>query len=152
MTNYRGAQGFDVVLINDYTSAAQNQFVRDLITAYQPTLSVTFSPCGYACSDHASWFNKSYPASFRFEATIGDDNPFIHTANDTLSLSNNNANNAMKFTKLGLSYVAELAKGCISPRLACSGTEPARPLISVLKTTSKTGANSGSLLLDAISF
>lgn len=127
MTNYRGTQGFDIVLINDFTNAAQNQFVRDLITAYQPTLQVQSSPCGYACSDHAAWFNRSYPASFPFEAPIGNDNPWIHTANDTLSQSGNNANHALKFTKLGLSYVAELAKGCLSPRLACSSIEPARP-------------------------
>jgi leucyl aminopeptidase len=152
MTNYRGTQGFDIVLINDFTSAAQNQFVRDLITAYQPTLVVNSSPCGYACSDHASWFNKSYPASFPFEAPIGNDNPWIHTASDTLSQSGNNANHALKFTKLGLSFVAELAKGCISPRLACSASEPTRPLGSVRKVTSKTAANSGALLLDAMSF
>ena len=77
---------------------------------------------------------------------------YLHTANDTISQTNNNANNAIKFTKLGLSYVAELAKGCISPRLACSAVEPTRPLNSVFKTEGKTGANSGSILLDAMSF
>ncbi len=152
MTNYRGTQGFDVVLINDFTNAAQNQFVRDLITAYQPTLVVNSSPCGYACSDHASWTNKSYPASFPFEAPIGNDNPWIHTSSDTLSQSGNNANHALKFTKLGLSFVAELAKGCISPRLACSAIEPARPLSSVFKLANRTKESSGSLLFDAMSF
>lgn len=152
MTNYKGTQGRDMVFITDFTNAAQNQFLRDLMTAYQPTMIVANSTCGYACSDHAAWFNRSYPASFPFEAPIGNDNPTIHTANDTLAQSNNNANHALKFTKLGLSYVAELAKGCISPRLACSSIEPARPLASSFKLTSTGKGTSGSVLLDAMSF
>ncbi len=120
MTNYKGTQGYDMVMITDFTNAAQNQFIRDLMTTYQPTVLVGNTSCGYACSDHASWTNKSYAASCPFEAPIGNDNPQIHTANDTLALSNNNAVQALKFTKLALSYVAELAKGCVSARMPCS--------------------------------
>ena len=150
MTNYKGTQGFDIVLINDFTNAAQNQFVRDLITTYQPTLQVQSSPCGYACSDHASWFNRSYPASFPFEAPIGNDNPTIHTSSDTIAQSGSNANHALKFTKLGLSYVAELAKGCMSPRLVCNSIDPVRPTVSSFKLSNN--GTSGSLFLDAMSF
>ena len=45
------------------------------------------------------------------EATMSASNTAIHTANDTLARSNNNADHALKFTKLALSYVGELAKG-----------------------------------------
>jgi leucyl aminopeptidase len=114
MTNYRGTLGYDIVMFTDYTNAAQNQFVTNLINTYQPGLNITTSACGYACSDHASWHNKSYPASMPFEATMNDDNPNIHTANDTLAVSNNNANHAMRFTKLALSFVGELATGCVA--------------------------------------
>ena len=55
--------------------------------------------------------NKSYPASFPFESTFNDDNAAIHSANDKINLSGDNANHALKFTKLALSYVAELGKG-----------------------------------------
>jgi leucyl aminopeptidase len=151
MTNYRGSQGFDMVMITDFTNAAQNQFIRDLITTYQPGLLVTNSACGYACSDHASWNNRNYPASFPFEAPFGNDNPFIHTANDTIAQSNNNANHAHRFTKLGISYVTELAKGCISPRTPCPiAPRGQEPLPALALTHSK--ASSGSLLLDASSF
>ena len=151
MTNYRGTQGVDISMITDFTNAAQNQFIRDLITTYQPGLLVTNSTCGYACSDHASWNNRNYPASFPFEAPFGNDNPFIHTANDTLAQSNNNANHALRFTKLGISYVTELAKGCISPRTPCPiGPVGKAPLSTLELTHSKTA--SGSLLLDASSF
>ena len=124
MTNYRGTLGYDIVIFTDFTNAAQNQFVTNLINTYQPGLNITTSACGYACSDHASWHNKSYPASMPFEATFNNDNPNIHTANDTISVSNNNANHAMRFTKLALSFVGELAKGCVAiGSRACSAGE-----------------------------
>ncbi len=112
MTNYRGSLGYDIVIFTDYTNAAQNQFVTNLINTYQPGLNITTSSCGYACSDHASWHNKNYPTSMPFEATMNDSNPTIHRTTDTLSVSNNNANHATRFTKLALSFVGELAKGC----------------------------------------
>jgi leucyl aminopeptidase len=117
MTNYKGSTAFDIVLIQDFTNAAQNTFVQNLVTTYQPALVVGTSTCGYACSDHASWHNQSYPASMPFEATLQTDNPTIHTANDTIAQSGNNANHALKFSKLALSFVGELGKGAnSSPR------------------------------------
>lgn len=113
MTNFKGTTGLDIVIFTDRTNAAQNQFVRDLVTTYQPTLVLGNSTCGYACSDHASWDTKGYPASFPHEATFQTSNNKIHTAQDTLAQSNNNADHALKFTKLALSYVGELAKGSI---------------------------------------
>jgi len=107
MTNYQGASS-DVTMITDYTNAAQNKFLKDLAAHYLPSLSVNEDRCGYACSDHASWTNKGYVASFPFEAPMGDDNPYIHTANDTISKSGNNANHALKFAKLALAYAVEL--------------------------------------------
>lgn len=119
MTNYRGTQGYDMVMITDNTNAAQNQFLRDLLNTYQPGLTIGNSSCGYACSDHASWHNKSYPASFPFEAPFGNDNSAIHTANDTIARSNNNADHAVRFSKLALSYIGELAKGCVAIATRC---------------------------------
>jgi bacterial leucyl aminopeptidase len=115
MTNYKGSAA-DIVLITDRTNAAQNQFLRTLIAAYQPTITTIDNTCGYACSDHASWTTRGYAASMPFEARISpvEDNPFIHTANDTLDKSGNNANHAVKFTKLAVSYVGELAKGALA--------------------------------------
>ncbi len=107
MTNYMGGSS-DITMITDYTNSAQNKFVKDLAAYYLPTLKVSESRCGYACSDHASWTNKSYVASFPFEAPMGQDNPYIHTANDTISKSGNNANHALKFAKLAVAYAVEL--------------------------------------------
>ncbi|HYO53939.1 M20/M25/M40 family metallo-hydrolase [Archangium sp.] len=110
MTNYRGSS-YDIVMVSDYTNAAQNTFVRNLITQYLPGVTATSTTCGYGCSDHASWHNQGYPASMPFEALMGQDNPYIHTSSDTLTQSAGSAQNSVKFAKLAAAYVAELAKG-----------------------------------------
>jgi leucyl aminopeptidase len=111
MTNYKSADStVDIAVITDFTNAAQNQFIRDLITAYQPSLVFANATCGYSCSDHAAWTNKGFPASFPFEPRS---NPTIHTTNDTLAQSGNNANHAVKYTNLAVSFIGELAKGAV---------------------------------------
>ncbi|MBS1768895.1 MAG: M20/M25/M40 family metallo-hydrolase [Acidobacteria bacterium] len=117
MTNYK-APSTDIAMITDHTNAAQNTFVRSLASTYLPSLIVVDTQCGYSCSDHASWDSRGYAASFPFEAPMNSDNPFIHTANDTLANSDPNANHALKFAKLAGAYMAELAKGTIAPAAA----------------------------------
>lgn len=114
MTNFKGPSA-DIAMITDNTNAAQNQFIKDLVIAYQPSLVVIDSACGYGCSDHASWHAKQYAASMPFEAKYpAEYNTAIHKTTDTLDRSSNNANHALKFSKLAISYVAELAKGSVA--------------------------------------
>jgi leucyl aminopeptidase len=108
MTNYKGTPTSDISVMTDFTNAAQNKFVKDLVAYYQPSLKVTDSRCGYACSDHASWTNRGFVASMPAEALFEDTNPHLHTANDTIAQSGNNANHALKFAKLALSFAVEL--------------------------------------------
>jgi leucyl aminopeptidase len=110
MTNYQGSTK-DIYLMTDYTNAAQNDFLMSLGAAYLPGVTMGTSTCGYGCSDHASWHQEGFPASFPFEATFSGANPHIHTAQDTLAQSANNAFHALKFGKLAAAYIAELAKG-----------------------------------------
>ena len=110
MTNYKGSPTVDFALVTDHTNAAQNTFVGQLIDTYVGLPRVN-TQCGYACSDHASWNTQGYAASFPHEAPLASSNPFIHTANDTLAQSGNNANHALKYSKLAGAYLAELAKG-----------------------------------------
>lgn len=111
MTNYKSADSIvDIAVITDSTNAAQNQFLRELLQTYQPSLIFADAACGYSCSDHASWTNKGFPASFPFEPRS---NPTIHTTADTLAQSGNSANHAVKYSKLALSYIGELAKGTL---------------------------------------
>jgi len=108
MTNYQGSDK-DIWLMKDFTSAAQNGFLIQLIERY---VGATWGldACGYACSDHASWTRAGYPAVLPFEATLTTHNPNIHTPNDTLAVSGNNANHAAKFAKLAIAYVVEMAQ------------------------------------------
>lgn len=109
MTNYKGSDR-DIWLIQDYTSAAQNAFLERLITTY---LHVPYGKdkCGYACSDHASWFQAGVPASMPFEARSKQMNPRIHSTRDTIAMSNNDATHALNFARLGAAYAIEMAKG-----------------------------------------
>lgn len=117
MTNYKGSPTADFAFESDsrFSNVPQTDFMKSLVTTYLPTLTYTNSACNYGCSDHASWHNKGYPASFPFEAPFGQHNNQIHTGNDTIARSSNNANHAVKFSKLGIAYVGELAKGMIPP-------------------------------------
>jgi len=115
MTNYKSASSpHDFVLVTDFTNAAQNQFIRDLSAAYFPTYVIANTTCGYKCSDHASWSDRGYAASFPHESTLANSNQQIHKATDTISQSGGNANHALKFAKLALVFTGELAKGSIA--------------------------------------
>jgi leucyl aminopeptidase len=107
MTNYKGSAS-DIWIYTDYTDSLQNDFLAKLVTAYTPGITVGYSRCGYACSDHASWQNQGYPSSFPFETLDGQDNPYIHTANDTYANSGSQAAHALKFAKLAAAYAVEL--------------------------------------------
>jgi bacterial leucyl aminopeptidase len=109
MTNYRGST-IDVGIITDNTNAAQNTFLGTLIDTYLG-LPRANTRCGYACSDHASWTSAGFVTSFPAESIVGEHNPTIHTANDTLAQSGGNANHALKFARIATAYVAEVAKG-----------------------------------------
>jgi leucyl aminopeptidase len=113
MTNYQGSDK-DIWLMKDFTNADQNAFVIKLIEAY---VGATWGmdACGYGCSDHASWYRAGVPASMPFEARMRDRNMSIHSADDTLELSNNNADHAIKFARLGAAYAIEMAKGELGP-------------------------------------
>jgi leucyl aminopeptidase len=114
MTNYRGSTATDITLITDFTNAAQNQFLRNLIQTYLPTLVTNNGTCGYGCSDHASFNSRGFPASFPHESAVNVSNPHIHKATDTLANSDTTGNHSVKFSKLAAAFMAELAKGSIA--------------------------------------
>ncbi len=110
MTDYQGS-AIDVALMTDFTNAGQNDFLRNLMATYLPTLTHANSQCGYGCSDHASWHNRGFAASIPFESLMSQYNPFIHTENDTLANSDPTGAHALKFSKIAAAYLGELAKG-----------------------------------------
>ena len=109
MTGYRNNPSDPAMWIyRDYTDSNLNVFLADLIKTYVK-VPVKYSQCGYGCSDHASWMEEGIPAAFPCETNFEDHNPYIHTANDTLSLLN--TEHLTNFTKLALAFVIELAMG-----------------------------------------
>jgi leucyl aminopeptidase len=110
MTNFKGTSTLDIVMMTDYTNEEQNKFVGSIIDTYVPGVKWGYDQCGYGCSDHASWTTQGYPASMPFEAKMNDMNHNIHTDRDTLKVSNNNADHAVKFAKMALAFVVELGK------------------------------------------
>lgn len=112
MTNHNGSKDLDIVFINDYTNEAQTNFLGTLVDTYVKNVNWGFSKCGYGCSDHASWHNAGYPASFPFESKFNDKNSKIHTKNDTIDAagSGGTADHAEKFARLAVSYAVEMGK------------------------------------------
>ncbi|RLA63999.1 MAG: aminopeptidase [Epsilonproteobacteria bacterium] len=106
MTNYKGSNN-DITLVSDYTSSEQNAFLAKLIDRYVGA-TWSYGKCGYACSDHASWNSAGFAASFPFEAHIRNANPHIHSSRDTIDKSDYGAKHAVKFAKLGISYLIEM--------------------------------------------
>jgi len=93
-------------LVTDFTSPEVTAFIRELINTYND-ISYTNRQCGYACSDHASWFRAGYPSSFPIEAAPGNTNPSIHTSSDTIEKLS--PNHISEFVKLGIAFAVELS-------------------------------------------
>jgi leucyl aminopeptidase len=110
MTNYKGS-AYDFGMVTDNTNATLNSFTTSLMSTYLPGTTYTNITCGYACSDHASWNSAGYPATMPFEATMTTDNPQIHTSGDTLTYTGGTATNSVKFAKLAVAFLGEVAKG-----------------------------------------
>lgn len=112
MTNYNGSAN-DVSFVTDYTNSELNTYLMQLLDHYNASgvhkVTYATSLCNYGCSDHASWNNEGYKASFPFEANFGDHNPNIHSANDTYG-SSGTATHATKFAKLCAEYLIEVSK------------------------------------------
>lgn len=125
MTAFKGSAQ-DLWIYTDYTNAAQNQFVANLAATYLPNLTVGYDACGYGCSDHASWHNAGYVASFPFEAADNAYNFALHTASDTTATFGNQASHALKFTQLALAWLVELASDATPAALAPTPAAAAR--------------------------
>ena len=110
MTNFEGSDE-DLVFISDNTDSSLTRFGEELVAAYLPDIEISRGPCGYACSDHASWTRQGFRAVFPFESNTDRINRAIHTHRDTLSNSGNHANHAVPFAKLAIAFAIELGLG-----------------------------------------
>ncbi|KAF8159523.1 Zn-dependent exopeptidase [Crassisporium funariophilum] len=93
----------------DYISPDLNTFLKALITAYSRIPWAMDVACGYACSDHASWYKAGFPTSFPYEAITGNDNPTVHSASDTISVTGFSWAHSLEFAKVAVAFAYELA-------------------------------------------
>ncbi|KAF8895393.1 hypothetical protein BD779DRAFT_1608978 [Infundibulicybe gibba] len=75
-----------------------NTFLKSLIDTYSSIPWAMDIPCGYACSDHASWYKVGFPSSFPYEAS-----------GDTTSVTGFSWAHSLEFAKIGVAFVYELA-------------------------------------------
>jgi leucyl aminopeptidase len=105
MTGYTTLPQAPVRVINDFVDPDLTAFTNQLIDEYT-NLPRSDSTCGYACSDHASYYRSGYPSATTFEALTC---PQIHQTGDDLNLIV--WSQVEQFVFLGLAYVVELSYG-----------------------------------------
>nr|AJD23167.1 leucyl aminopeptidase [Onygena corvina] len=83
MTGYGEKMG----VVTDNVDADLTSFTRLVLDAYTYA-RYEDTECGYACSDHASANKAGFASVMIYEATLGNDNPNIHSPNDTIEKLN----------------------------------------------------------------
>jgi len=110
MTAYFAPGSKEVIAIEaDYIDDGVNTFVKSLVDTYSTLDWAMDTKCGYACSDHASWYEQGYPTSMLYEAITGADNPNIHSPSDTISVNGFSWTHSLEFAKVALAFVYELS-------------------------------------------
>jgi len=113
MVNYTGT-GENLYIVTNYTNPDQNDFLRNLMRAYNRygVHKITHGnrTCGYPCSDHTSWYDQGYEISMLFETKNPEYNPAMHTVHDTLAYCDADCYKAERFAKLTVEFIIELAK------------------------------------------
>lgn len=123
MTNYNPALQPYMAIVTDYTDDALNDFAKLLIDTYVGIPWKT-SQCGYACSDHASWTERGFAAHHVHETTVEESNDKLHTAQDTLAVSDGKADHSSYFARYAAAFMVELAKGSVPPPPECAADKP----------------------------
>ncbi|VVC76743.1 Bacterial leucyl aminopeptidase [Aquicella siphonis] len=107
MTGYAYKNDPTMWLITDNINTNLTNYLETLIKTYVKK-PVGRTRCGYACSDHASWSQAGFTAAFPFESSFGNDDPYIHTAQDTMDVLS--LSHITDFAKLGVAFAVELAE------------------------------------------
>ncbi|EAU90001.1 aminopeptidase [Coprinopsis cinerea okayama7 len=98
-----------VGFISDFVDSGLTNFTGSLVDAYLDIPWILSAPCGYGCSDHASWTREGYPSTFPFEGDFHARNPVIHTVNDTVDVPGFSWTHSLEFTKLAVAFAVELS-------------------------------------------
>lgn len=105
LTGYEYRNEKTLWVMDDYTNSKLTQYVVNLMRTYL-NLPISHSECGYACSDHASWYNAGYATVLPAEAAYEDTNPAIHTSND--SIDNLSSEHMAEYAKVAVAFAMSL--------------------------------------------
>jgi len=96
-------------IVVDFVDPEVTEMNKELVDTYLDIPYVE-TKCGYACSDHASWFKAGYRSSFTIESTFENSNKNIHSINDRIDISPEfSFTHMLEFSKLAVAFVIELA-------------------------------------------
>ena len=110
MTAYRAAgDSLSVDFVLNNTDPGLNAFAMDAYSAYVPTLAINQGFLSGGTSDHRSFFQHGFPATFPFE-DLGSSSPYIHGFQDVSGVSANDFQLAELITKGALATIAEVAR------------------------------------------
>jgi len=102
-----GFKGSNPIFVADFVDIPLTNCLR-VIAAQLGTTNWGEAKCGYACSDHASYFKAGYRSSHPFESTPATSNNRIHTAQDLITFLD--TNHAKLFVELGVAAAIKLAQ------------------------------------------
>ncbi|KAF5362453.1 hypothetical protein D9756_002733 [Leucocoprinus leucothites] len=100
-------------LIQDFTSSTLNAYTTALANEYNDIPVASAGPCGYACSDHASYNANGYATTFPFEATFDNQNPVIHSSSDTTTAPGFSWTHMLEYSKLAVAFAVELGNATV---------------------------------------
>ncbi len=85
MTSFPGSGELVVGNVSDFTSPWLRQYLVSINSTYALGARLIDDRCGYACSDHASWYRQGYPTLMPFESDTDNMNDRIHTEGDVIA-------------------------------------------------------------------
>jgi leucyl aminopeptidase len=107
MTGYAYRNEPTIWLMKDNVDSALTNFTAKLITTYTKK-PVKYTRCGYACSDHASWYEQGYATVLPAESRFEDTNPVMHSSQDTIDKLS--ITHMTDYAKIATAFVVELAE------------------------------------------
>lgn len=106
MTLYPGSGEGVIMDTVDFTSSWLRGYMGQLNQAYLG-LEIVNDRCGYACSDHASWYRQGFPTVFPFEAPFDRHNRNIHSTRDVID-QQSSFTHSLQFAKIALLIALDL--------------------------------------------
>ncbi|ORX65507.1 transferrin receptor, partial [Linderina pennispora] len=95
-----------VGILTDNTDPGSTSLLRQIVSEYTDLKTQDFS-CGYACSDHASWFEAGYRAVLPGESPLVTGNPHMHTPSDDISTVS--FQHLLHYVNIALAFAVEVA-------------------------------------------